>query len=45
MVTYAIPAVGLALGTAFLDEPFDQRLMAGAVIIVGSIGIVNLPRR
>ena len=45
MVTYAIPAVGLALGTAFLDEPFDQRLMAGAVMIVGSIGIVNLPRR
>lgn len=45
MVTYAIPAVGLGLGTVFLDEPFDTRLLIGAVMIVGSIGIVNLPRR
>lgn len=41
LVTYAIPAVGLALGTAFLDEPFDVSLLVGAVMIVGSIGIVN----
>ncbi|MDH4066182.1 MAG: DMT family transporter, partial [Acidobacteriota bacterium] len=44
MVTYAIPAVGLALGTVFLAEPFDTRLMVGAVMVVGSIGIVNLWR-
>jgi drug/metabolite transporter (DMT)-like permease len=44
MVTYAIPAVGLALGTVFLDESFDLQLLAGAVMIVGSIGIVNLRR-
>lgn len=42
MVTYAIPAVGLALGTVFLDEPFDVRLLVGATMIVSSIGIVNL---
>ena len=41
MVTYAIPAVGLALGTLFLGEPFDARLLTGATMIVGSIGIVN----
>ncbi|MEZ5286452.1 MAG: EamA family transporter [Vicinamibacterales bacterium] len=44
MVTYAIPAVGLGLGALFLDEPVDARLLVGAVMIVGSIGIVNLPR-
>lgn len=42
MVTYAIPAVGLALGTVFLAEPFDLQLLAGATMIVGSIGVVNL---
>ena len=42
MVTYAIPAVGLALGTVFLAEPFDLQLLGGAVMIVGSIGVVNL---
>jgi len=41
MVTYAIPAVGLALGTVFLDEPFDLQLLAGAMMIVGSIGVGN----
>jgi len=41
MVTYAIPAVGLALGTVFMNESFDTRLLVGAVMIVGSIGIVN----
>jgi drug/metabolite transporter (DMT)-like permease len=45
MVTYAIPAVGLALGTAFLGEPFDRRLLLGATLIIGSIGIVNLRNR
>ncbi|MDH4062804.1 MAG: EamA family transporter [Acidobacteriota bacterium] len=44
MVTYSIPAVGLALGTVFLAEPLDTRLLVGAVMIVGSIGIVNLRR-
>jgi drug/metabolite transporter (DMT)-like permease len=39
MVTYVIPAVGLTLGAVFLDEPVDMRLLTGAAMIVGSIGI------
>jgi drug/metabolite transporter (DMT)-like permease len=42
MVTYVIPAVGLALGALFLGEPVDARLVVGAVMIVGGIGIVNI---
>ncbi len=42
MVTYVIPAIGLALGALFLDEKVDLRLLVGAAMIVGSIGIVNL---
>ena len=42
MVTYVIPAVGLVLGALFLGEAVDIRLLIGAVLIVGSIGIVNL---
>ena len=42
MVTYVIPAVGLVLGAIFLNEPVDFSLVLGAVLIVGSIAIVNL---
>lgn len=42
MVTYVIPAVGLILGAIFLNEPVDERLLIGAVMIVGSVAIVNL---
>lgn len=42
MVTYVIPAVGLILGAIFLHEPVDFTLILGAVLIVGSISIVNL---
>lgn len=42
MVTYVIPAVGLVLGAIFLNEPVDFSLILGAVLIVGSIAIVNL---
>lgn len=42
MVTYVIPAVGLVLGAIFLNEPVDFNLILGAVLIVGSIAIVNL---
>ena len=41
MVTYVIPAVGLTLGAVFLDEPVDLRLLTGAAMIVGSIGICS----
>lgn len=42
MVTYIILVVGLILGAIFLGEQVDLRLMIGAVMIVGGIGIVNL---
>jgi len=42
MVTYVIPAVGLGLGAIFLSEPIDASLIIGAVLIVGSVAIVNL---
>ncbi len=42
MVTYVIPAIGLVLGAIFLNEPVDFTLILGAVLIVGSIAIVNL---
>jgi drug/metabolite transporter (DMT)-like permease len=42
MITYVIPVVGLMLGAIFLGEQVDARLILGAVMIVGSIGIVNL---
>lgn len=45
MVTYVIPAVGLTLGALFLDEPVDLRLLTGAAMIVGSIGICSAAGR
>lgn len=42
MITYVLPVVGLLLGALFLGEPVDSRLLAGAILIIGSISIVNL---
>jgi drug/metabolite transporter (DMT)-like permease len=42
MVTYVVPAVGLALGAVFLKEVVDFRLLLGAALIFTGIGIVNL---
>ena len=42
MVTYVIPAIGLLLGAFFLGEQIDFRLIIGAILIISSIGIVNL---
>jgi drug/metabolite transporter (DMT)-like permease len=42
MVTYIVPAVGLALGAVFLKEVVDFRLLLGAALIITGIGIVNL---
>ncbi len=42
MITYVIPVVGLVLGAVFLGEQVDIRLIIGAAMILGSIGIVNL---
>ena len=45
MVTYIIPVVGLVLGAIFLGEQVDVRLIIGALMILGSIAIVNLKLR
>jgi drug/metabolite transporter (DMT)-like permease len=42
MVTYVIPVIGLILGAIFLGEQVDLRLIIGAILIVGGIGMVNL---
>ncbi len=42
MVTYIVPAVGLALGAIFLNETVDARLLIGALLILAGIGVVNL---
>jgi drug/metabolite transporter (DMT)-like permease len=42
MVTYVIPVIGLALGVIWLGERLDARLIVGAVMILASIGVVNL---
>ncbi len=41
MVTYTFPVVGLALGVLILHEALDFNLVAGTVLIVGSLLIVN----
>ena len=41
MVTYTFPVVGVALGVLFLHEALDFNLIGGAVLIVGSLLIVN----
>jgi drug/metabolite transporter (DMT)-like permease len=45
MVTYVIPVVGVLLGALFLGERVDLPLLAGMVLILGSIAIVNLNLR
>ena len=42
MVTYVVPAVGLALGAIVLNEEIDWRLIVGALMIFAGIAIVNL---
>ncbi len=41
LVTYIFPVIGLILGIIFLHEPADWRLVVGALLIVGGIGVVN----
>jgi drug/metabolite transporter (DMT)-like permease len=41
MVTYTFPVVGVALGVLFLHERLDPYLIVGAVLIIGSLLIVN----
>lgn len=45
VVTYVFPVVGLILGITFLAEAVDGRLVAGSLLIVGGIALVNLRSR
>ncbi len=44
LVTYVFPVIGLILGIVFLNEAADWRLLAGTVLIVAGIVVVNLRR-
>jgi len=44
LVTYVFPVIGLILGVVFLNEAADWRLLAGTVLIVAGIVVVNLRR-
>ncbi len=41
LVTYVFPVIGLLLGVVFLNERADWRLLAGAVLVVAGIAVVN----
>ena len=41
MVTYMFPVIGISLGVVFLGETLDLSLILGAVLVVGSLLIVN----
>lgn len=41
LVTYVIPVVSVALGAIVLQEKTDWRLLAGFVLIVGGMALVN----
>jgi drug/metabolite transporter (DMT)-like permease len=41
LVTYVFPLVGVILGVVFLNESLDWQLVAGAVLIIASVVIVN----
>ena len=42
LVTYVFPVIGLILGIIFLKEAPDWRLVAGSLLIVAGIVVVNL---
>lgn len=41
MVTYLFPLGGVTLGTIFLNETLTWHIIAGAVLIIGSLAIAN----
>lgn len=45
VVTYVFPVIGLILGIIFLRETPDWRLLAGALLIVGGIAVINVQTR
>jgi drug/metabolite transporter (DMT)-like permease len=46
LVTYLLPVVGVTAGVIFLNEPLSWQLVAGALLILSGVGLVNWrPRR
>ncbi len=43
-MTYVFPVIGLILGIVFLNESADWRLLAGSILVVAGIAVVNLRR-
>ena len=41
LITYLIPPIGVALGVIVLDEPLDIFLIAGSVLIIAGLWVVN----
>jgi drug/metabolite transporter (DMT)-like permease len=41
MVAYLLPIYGIVLGALVLHEPVDGRLIAGTVLIIGGVALVN----
>lgn len=44
LVTYVFPLVGVILGVIFLNEKLDWQLLAGAVLVIASVALVNASR-
>lgn len=44
LITYATPVVAVTLGTVLLDEPITLRLLLGAALVIGGVGLVVRPR-
>jgi drug/metabolite transporter (DMT)-like permease len=41
LVTYIFPLVGVGLGVIFLNERLDWQLLAGTMLIIASVVMVN----
>jgi drug/metabolite transporter (DMT)-like permease len=41
LVAYLLPVVGIVLGFLVLNETIDGRVLAGTVLIVGGVALVN----
>jgi drug/metabolite transporter (DMT)-like permease len=45
LITYALPAVGLALGAIVLHESLDWRTAAGSALVIAGIALASVVRR
>lgn len=41
LVTYVVPVVGVTVGVIFLGEQVDWRVIAGGILILSGVGLVN----